>query len=179
MAHDPYYELVPEPKELPFDPRKTALLIIDLQYLDAHPDGWMGRLCRAQGRPDLLNERWAFEGYANFIAEKGLDETGNPTGAETNIDMQLMYDAGAHFGQTKNRFRVGVEYQFWNNKFGNTRATTGGRGQRASTPMIAMTEMTAMTLASGMPPVLAPPTCFSFSIPSRTLRVKPVLSVYS
>lgn len=83
-----------------------------------------------------LDERWAFEGYANFIAEKGLDETGNPTGAETNIDMQLMYDVGAHFGQKKNRFRVGVEYQFWNNKFGNTRVTTGGRGQRASTPMI-------------------------------------------
>jgi nicotinamidase-related amidase len=60
MAHDPYYELVPEPKEVPFDASKTALLIIDLQYLDAHPDGWMGRLCRAQGRPDLLNERWEF-----------------------------------------------------------------------------------------------------------------------
>jgi nicotinamidase-related amidase len=60
MAHDPYYELVPEPKEMPFDAGKTALLIIDLQYLDAHPDGWMGRLCRAQGRPDLLNERWEF-----------------------------------------------------------------------------------------------------------------------
>ncbi len=60
MAHDPYYELVPEPPEKPFDPGRTALLIIDLQYLDAHPDGWMGRLCRAQGKPDLLNERWAF-----------------------------------------------------------------------------------------------------------------------
>ena len=60
MAHDPYYELVPEPQEPPFDPSRTALLIIDLQYLDAHPDGWMGRLCRAQGRPDLLNERWEF-----------------------------------------------------------------------------------------------------------------------
>ena len=60
MAHDPYYELVPAPKEPPFDASRTALLIIDLQYLDAHPDGWMGRLCRAQGRPDLLNERWAF-----------------------------------------------------------------------------------------------------------------------
>ena len=60
MAHDPYYELVPTPQEPPFDPSRTALLIIDLQYLDAHPDGWMGRLCRAQGRADLLNERWEF-----------------------------------------------------------------------------------------------------------------------
>jgi nicotinamidase-related amidase len=60
MAHDPYYELVPEPKEPPFAASKTALLTIDLQYLDAHPDGWMGRLCRARGRPHLLNERWTF-----------------------------------------------------------------------------------------------------------------------
>ena len=81
-------------------------------------------------------EGWSFEGYANFIAAKGLDEVGNPTSAETNIDMQLMYDIGARYGQKKNRFRIGVEYQFWNNKFGNSRVTTGGRGQRASTPMV-------------------------------------------
>jgi len=81
-------------------------------------------------------ERVAFEGYGLFIAAKGADEVGNGTGAETNIDMALMYDLGSHFGQPKNRFRVGVEYQFWNNKFGNTRTTTGGRGQRASTPMV-------------------------------------------
>ena len=78
----------------------------------------------------------AFEGYLNYIASKGRDEVGNPTGAETNLDMQLMYDIGARFGQPKNRFRVGLEYQFWNNKFGNTAATTGNRGQRASTPMV-------------------------------------------
>lgn len=60
MAHDPYYDLVPPPQEPPFDPARTALLTIDLQYLDAHPDGWMGRLCRDQGKPDHLNERWAF-----------------------------------------------------------------------------------------------------------------------
>jgi nucleoside-specific outer membrane channel protein Tsx len=81
-------------------------------------------------------ERLSFEGYGMFIAAKGQDEVGFGTGAETNIDMALMYDVGAHFGQPKNRFRVGLEYQFWNNKFGNTRATTGGRGQRASTPMV-------------------------------------------
>ena len=81
-------------------------------------------------------ERLSFEGYLNFIAAKGRDEVGNGTGAETNLDMALMYDVGYHFGQPKNRFRLGLEYQFWNNKFGNTRATTGGRGQRASTPMV-------------------------------------------
>jgi nucleoside-specific outer membrane channel protein Tsx len=81
-------------------------------------------------------ERLSFEGYGMFIAAKGQDEVGFGTGAETNIDMALMYDVGSHFGQPKNRFRVGLEYQFWNNKFGNTRTTTGGRGQRASTPMV-------------------------------------------
>ncbi|MFC5512429.1 outer envelope protein [Massilia jejuensis] len=81
-------------------------------------------------------ERVSFEGYGLFIGAKGRDEVGNGTGAETNVDMALMYDASAHFGQPKNRVRLGLEYQFWNNKFGNTRATTGGRGQRASTPMV-------------------------------------------
>lgn len=79
---------------------------------------------------------WAFEGYFDFIGAKGRDEVGNPTGAETNFDAELMYDVGSHFGQPKNRFRVGFEYQFWNNKFGNTATTTGNRGQRASTPMV-------------------------------------------
>ena len=60
MAHDPYYELVPPRQEPPFDAARTALLIIDLQYLDAHPDGWMGRLASNQGRPELLQERWDF-----------------------------------------------------------------------------------------------------------------------
>jgi nucleoside-specific outer membrane channel protein Tsx len=79
---------------------------------------------------------WAFEGYMNYIGAKGRDETGNGTGAETNFDAQLMYDIGSRFGQPKNRFRIGFEYQFWNNKFGNTAKTTGNRGQRASTPMV-------------------------------------------
>jgi len=83
-----------------------------------------------------VTERIAFEGYGDFIGAKGRDEVGFGTGAETNVDMALMVDIGAHFGQPKNRLRLGLEYQFWNNKFGNTRTTTGGRGQRASTPMV-------------------------------------------
>jgi nucleoside-specific outer membrane channel protein Tsx len=86
--------------------------------------------------PDSWTPGLSFEGYLNYIAAKGRDEVGNPTGAETNLDMQLMYDVGSRFGQPKNRFRIGLEYQFWNNKFGNTAATTGNRGQRASTPMV-------------------------------------------
>jgi nucleoside-specific outer membrane channel protein Tsx len=91
-------------------------------------------LSAAWGIP--LGHGFKFEGYANFIAAKGPDEVGNGTGAETNIDMQVMYDLGEALGSRKNLFRIGLEYQLWNNKFGNTAATTGDRGQRASTPMI-------------------------------------------
>lgn len=101
----------------------------DRYTYDTHP-----MLSASWGIP--VAEGWSFEGYLNFIASKGKDEVGNPTGPETNIDMALMYDIGSQFGQPKNRFRVGLEYQFWNNKFGNTERTTGGRGQRASTPMV-------------------------------------------
>jgi nucleoside-specific outer membrane channel protein Tsx len=83
-----------------------------------------------------VSELLAFEGYANLIASKGRDEVGNATGTETNIDMQLMFDAGAAMGSAKNTFRVGLEYQYWNNKFGNTSTTTGGKGYRAQTPML-------------------------------------------
>ncbi|WP_020653580.1 hypothetical protein [Massilia niastensis] len=103
----------------------------------------VGRRYKFENHPMLnvswgipVAEGWSFEGYLNFIAEKGLDEVGVPTGPETNLDMQLMYDIGARFGHPKNRFRIGVEYQFWNNKFGNTRVGTGGQGPRASTPMV-------------------------------------------
>lgn len=83
-----------------------------------------------------LSSRVSFEGYANFIASKGRDEVGNETGPETNIDMQVMFDLGSVFGAGKNAFRLGLEYQYWNNKFGNTSGTTGGAGYKASTPMV-------------------------------------------
>ncbi|MET0742147.1 MAG: isochorismatase family cysteine hydrolase [Microvirga sp.] len=60
MAYDPYYQLVPQPRELPFDPDRTALIVIDLQHGCAHPDGLMGRLAKEQGKPWLLQERWDF-----------------------------------------------------------------------------------------------------------------------
>lgn len=60
MAYDPYYQLVPTPKEPPFDPSRTALVIVDLQNSCAHPDGLMGRLAKDQGKPWLLQERWDF-----------------------------------------------------------------------------------------------------------------------
>jgi len=60
MAYDPYYQLIPEPKEPSFDPRRTALVVIDLQHGCAHPDGLMGRLAKEHNKPWLLQERWDF-----------------------------------------------------------------------------------------------------------------------
>ena len=66
MYKDPFFELVPEAViEFPFEPKKAALVIIDMQYLDAHPDGWMGRLARAKGQEHLLKYR--FEAIAKIL----------------------------------------------------------------------------------------------------------------
>lgn len=83
-----------------------------------------------------LGQHLSFDGFANFIASKGKDEVGRATGAETNIDMRLMLDAGEMMGLRKRAFLVGLEYQYWHNKFGNTDATTLNRGNTASTPML-------------------------------------------
>jgi ureidoacrylate peracid hydrolase len=64
-VHDPFYELVPAPPTPPWVAGKVALITIDLQYLDAHPDGWMGRLARAQGKEELLRPR--FEAIAAIL----------------------------------------------------------------------------------------------------------------
>jgi nucleoside-specific outer membrane channel protein Tsx len=77
-----------------------------------------------------------FEGFANFIASKGNNEFGGPTATETNIDAQVMYDVSTLFGG-KGTFKLGLEYQYWKNKFGNPATTPGaGPGAFAKTPMI-------------------------------------------
>jgi nucleoside-specific outer membrane channel protein Tsx len=84
----------------------------------------------------------SFEGFANFIASKGKNEFGGDTAAETNIDMQVMYDMSSKVGTTPNTFKVGFEYQYWKNKFGNPTTATvvsgskAGPGATAKTPMI-------------------------------------------
>ncbi len=78
----------------------------------------------------------SFEGYALFIAAKGKDEFGNNTAAETNIDVKLMYDASALVNASKNKFKVGVGYQYWKNKFGNDHTGPAGSGAYARTPMV-------------------------------------------
>jgi nucleoside-specific outer membrane channel protein Tsx len=83
-----------------------------------------------------LGEKFAFEGYANFIAAKGRSETGANTAAETNIDLRLMADLSHSVGLAKNSFKLGVEYQYWKNKFGNDHSGPAGNGAFARTPMI-------------------------------------------
>ena len=77
----------------------------------------------------------SFEGFANFIAAKGKDEFGGQTAPETNIDMQLMYDVGSLMG-AKGKFKAGLEYQYWKNKFGNDHKGAAGEGAFAKTPMV-------------------------------------------
>jgi nicotinamidase-related amidase len=59
MVHDPFYDLFPRSERPPFVAGRTALVTIDMQYLDAHPDGWMGRVTKKEGKPHLLEERFA------------------------------------------------------------------------------------------------------------------------
>lgn len=78
----------------------------------------------------------SFEGYANFIAAKGRDEFGGATAPETNLDMQIMADLGPTLGMARNRFKLGLEYQYWKNKFGNDHTGPAGSGAFAKTPMV-------------------------------------------
>jgi hypothetical protein len=54
----------------------------------------------------------SFEGFANFIAAKGKNESGGDTAPETNIDMQIMYDLSGALGVAPKSLKVGLEYHF-------------------------------------------------------------------
>lgn len=104
----------------------------DRYHYDPHP-----MLNLAWGIPFSIGPvPLSFEGFANFIAYKGKDEFGGNTKPETNIDMQVMYDLSHAVGGPKNTFKVGLEYQYWRNKFGNDHTGPAGDGAFAKTPMI-------------------------------------------
>ncbi len=86
--------------------------------------------------PFTLGLPAAFEGFANVIAAKGKNEFGGQTAPETNIDMQLMFDVSSVTGAPAKTFKLGLEYQYWNNKFGNSHNGAAGSGAQANTPMI-------------------------------------------
>ncbi len=77
----------------------------------------------------------SFEGFFNLIASKGKNEFGGDTARETNFDGQIMYDLGALAG-AKGKFKVGIEYQYWKNKFGNDSSGAAGVGAFAKTTML-------------------------------------------
>jgi nucleoside-specific outer membrane channel protein Tsx len=77
-----------------------------------------------------------FNGYAQFITSKGTDEFGGHTAPESHIDADLMLDAGSLAGMSKKTWLVGVEYEYWHNKFGNSDKGFAGEGATASTPML-------------------------------------------
>ncbi len=113
--------------------------------------GWPSN-CIARYRYDMHPMLWAawaipfggsgfsFEGYLNLIAEKGKNEFGGDTAQETNFDGQVMFDLGRIGLGPKNTFKIGLEYQYWKNKFGQDSSKPGpngpGPGAFAKTPMI-------------------------------------------
>jgi nucleoside-specific outer membrane channel protein Tsx len=78
----------------------------------------------------------SFNGYALWITAKGKDEFGTQTAPETHLDANLMLDAGSLVGLSKKSWLVGVEYEYWHNKFGNADSGFAGEGATASTPMV-------------------------------------------
>ena len=79
----------------------------------------------------------AFKGYALYIGAKGKNEFGGATRPETHIDVALTYDVGTVMGMAKNGLSIGLEYEYWKNKFGNPAITPGaGPGATAHTPMV-------------------------------------------
>lgn len=102
----------------------------DRYYYDPHP-----MLTAAWGIP-IGSLPLSFEGYLNYIAAKGQNEFGGGTKPETNIDAMVMYDASSLVGAKAKTFRVGLEYQYWRNKFGNDHKGAAGDGAFAKTPMI-------------------------------------------
>jgi nucleoside-specific outer membrane channel protein Tsx len=77
----------------------------------------------------------SFNGYALYIGSKGQNEFGGATAPETHVDMTLMLDAGSMMSLPKHTLLVGLEYEYWKNKFGNPVADAGP-GALARTPMV-------------------------------------------
>jgi nucleoside-specific outer membrane channel protein Tsx len=98
---------------------------------DVHP-----MLTAAWAIPFSAGIPMSFEGFANLIASKGKNEFGGSTAVETNLDMQVMYDMSAAVGAGKGSLKVGLEYQYWKNKFGNDHSGAAGQGAFAKTPML-------------------------------------------
>lgn len=103
-VHDPFYDLFPPRPYAPLESQRVALVTIDLQYLDAHPDGWIGRLAAGRGKKSLLEPRW--EGIRRTLPNiRRLQDTFRAAGQEV-IHVRVAYrtwngrDAGRAFMPT-------------------------------------------------------------------------------
>jgi hypothetical protein len=76
----------------------------------------------------------SFEGFANYIGAKGKNEFGGDTAPRNQYRHadHVRHERRGH--APKNTFKVGVEYQYWKNKFGNP--DTNNPGATAKTPMV-------------------------------------------
>ena len=82
----------------------------------------------------------SFEGFANFIAAKGKNEFNGDTAAETNIDMMAMFDVSGLVGAKPKTIRAGLEYQYWENKFGNDNSNAYYKGGATAKTTMARVE---------------------------------------
>jgi hypothetical protein len=130
--------------QVSFDvPGFLNIAVLELRESNApvgHPERyyykWHPMLTSAWLIPIPGAPRFQFEGFVNYIAAKGKDEFGAATKPETDFDGQIMFDVSGFMGGTKGLFRVGAEYQFWKNKFGNDHNGPAGSGAFARTPMV-------------------------------------------
>jgi nucleoside-specific outer membrane channel protein Tsx len=79
---------------------------------------------------------FVWQGYLDFAASKGKDEFGGDTAPETHMDTQIMLDVGRVLGGPKDTFKIGLEYEYWENKYGNNHKGAAGDSAFAKTPMI-------------------------------------------
>ncbi len=87
--HDPFYDLFPQPAEPEWIASRVALATIDVQYLDAHEDGWLGRVAKKQGQEELLRPR--FEAVKAILPKiRSLQEAFRASGQEV-IHIRIAY----------------------------------------------------------------------------------------
>jgi len=76
-----------------------------------------------------------FQGFINYIGEKGRSGQGANSRPETLFETSLMYDLGS-FIKHKDTVFVGVGYQYWRNKYGNDASKDPTGGSTASAPQL-------------------------------------------
>lgn len=87
--HDPFYDFFPKREPVPLVAGEIALITIDLQYLDAHRDGWVGRVAKAAGQPELLEARW--QGIDHILPKVRAVQHGFREASQEVIHVRVAY----------------------------------------------------------------------------------------